>query len=77
MFKVGVLAISHPQTVEWFRSTMASTYGGPEGIPALEFRSKTILTPDENEIATEDLCALELDIERKHAGTYDHEAIPV
>lgn len=75
MFKVGVLSISHPQTIEWFRSTMASTYGGPEGIPALEFRSKTIRTPDENEIATEDLCALELDIERKHADNFTRQKI--
>jgi hypothetical protein len=75
MFKVGVLSISHPQTIEWFRNTMSSTYGGPDGIPTLEFRSKSITTPDENEIATGDLCALELDIERKHADSFTKQKV--
>jgi hypothetical protein len=33
MFKVDILSLySHPQTAEWFRNTMSSTYGGPDGV---------------------------------------------
>jgi len=75
MFKIGSMTHDDKQTLEWFKDTMIKQYGGEEGIPCLEFFSKDIETPDEDEIATGDTCALVMEIGRKHADNFTQQKL--
>eukprot|EP00568_Trieres_chinensis_P008584 CAMPEP_0183297532 /NCGR_PEP_ID=MMETSP0160_2-20130417/4810_1 /TAXON_ID=2839 ORGANISM="Odontella Sinensis, Strain Grunow 1884" /NCGR_SAMPLE_ID=MMETSP0160_2 /ASSEMBLY_ACC=CAM_ASM_000250 /LENGTH=696 /DNA_ID=CAMNT_0025459381 /DNA_START=45 /DNA_END=2135 /DNA_ORIENTATION=- len=70
MFKIGTPTADDPKTLTWFRDVMKKQYGGEAGLPRLKFLEKDIATPDEDEIATGDTCALSLHIERKHAENF-------
>lgn len=75
MFKIGTMTHDDKKTLEWFKDTMMKQYGGEEGIPRLEFISKDIETPDEDEIATGDTCALIMEIGRKHAEHFTQQKL--
>jgi len=74
MFKVGTMSHDEKKTVDWFNSTMRKQYGD-DGIPCLQIVSKEIETPDEDEIATSDLCALMMEIKRPHADAFTKQKI--
>mmetsp|Transcript_4895 Transcript_4895/g.13866 ORF Transcript_4895/g.13866 Transcript_4895/m.13866 type:complete len:705 (+) Transcript_4895:149-2263(+) len=74
MFKVGTMTHDEKKTVDWFNSTMRKQYGD-DGIPCLEIVSKDIETPDEDEIATGDSCALLIEVKRPHADAFTKQKI--
>jgi hypothetical protein len=76
MFKVGTMSHDDKKTVDWFKSTMKKQYGD-DGIPGLEIVSKDIETPDEEEIATGDTCALMMEIKRPHADAFTQQKIEI
>jgi len=75
MFKIGTTSISDEKTVGWFKDIMKKTYGGPAGVPSVVVGSIDIETPDEDEIATEDTCKLEIEITRPHAESFTKQKI--
>jgi hypothetical protein len=75
MFKIGTTSVSDEKTVQWFKDIMKKTYGGPSGIPSVVVGAIDIETPDEDEIATEDTCKLEIDISRPHAESFTKQKI--
>lgn len=70
MFKIGVTSATEPKKVEWFVGLMKKQYLGDEGVPKLHIDNLTIVTPGEDEIATGDTCAVEIEIERLHAENW-------
>lgn len=70
MFKIGVEKPTDKKTIDWFHGVMKKQYGGEAGIPRLEISQVQIETPDEEEIATEDLCVLSLEMSRAHAERF-------
>jgi len=77
MFKIGIRSATDPDILNWFRGLMAKTYDGEKGIPSLVLGKKLIETPDEDEVATEDICALEVEVERTHAENFSKQKIAV
>lgn len=75
MFKIGTTTVSDDDVVSWFKKTMESTYGGHEGIPSIKIDSIKIETPGENEIANDDTCSLELNVDRLHAENFTKQKI--
>lgn len=75
MFKIGTKSVSDEKTIEWFKDIMEKTYGGPSGVPRVIVGAIDIETPDEDEIATEDTCKLEIDISRPHAENFTKQKI--
>ena len=75
MFKIGIMSVSDIQTIEWFQKTMTATYGGEDGLPRLIIGEKKIETPGEDEIATEDLCQLEVELTRGHTEKFAKQKI--
>ncbi|CAB9514027.1 Translocation protein SEC63 homolog [Seminavis robusta] len=62
-FKIGCTG----DNVEWFEGVIKREYGC---LPRLEIKEKKIETPGESEIATGDLCCMEVDLERTHAEKF-------
>lgn len=62
-FKIGCTG----DNVEWFEGVIKREYGC---LPRLEISDKKIETPGEKEIATGDLCCLEVELERTHAEKF-------
>lgn len=62
-FKIGCSGDS----VEWFEGVLKREYGC---LPRLNIKEKSIETPGEKEIATGDLCAITIDLERTHAEQF-------
>lgn len=62
-FKIGCTGDS----VEWFEGVIQREYGC---LPRLSIKEKKIETPGEPEVATGDLCCLEIDLERTHAEKF-------
>ena len=77
MFKIGVEKPLDQRTIDWFHGVMKKQYGGDPGIPKLDISNITIETPDENEIATGDLCSLSLDMSRAHAERFTQVKIAI
>jgi hypothetical protein len=75
MFKIGTTSVSDEKILQWFKDIMEKTYGGPEGVPGVVVGSVDIETPDEDEIATEDTCKLEIEITRPHAECFTKQKI--
>ena len=74
MFKVGTMTHDDKKTIDWFINTTKRQYGD-DGTPRLEVLTKDIETPDEDEIATGDTCALMMEIERPHAEAFTKQKI--
>lgn len=70
MFKVGSVSCSDPIKLEWFRGAMKRSYGGDAGVPQLKMEILSLSTPGEDEMATGDLSAVELQMERLHAENF-------
>jgi hypothetical protein len=62
-FKIGCTG----DNIEWFEGVIKREYGC---LPRLDIRKKTIETPGEKEIATGDLCCMEVELERTHAEKF-------
>ena len=77
MFKIGTMSHEDKETLKWFKDTMKKQYNGDDGIPRLEVKGENIETPDEDEIATGDACALTLDIVRPHAENFTKQKLAV
>lgn len=75
MFKIGTTSVSDEKILGWFKDIMQKTYGGPEGVPSVVVGSIDIETPDEDEIATEDTCKLEIEVTRPHAESFTKQKI--
>jgi hypothetical protein len=69
MFKIGVSDPLAPKTLEWFRGVMRKQYG-EDGLPRLAISDLNVATPGEQEIATNDLCAITMTMERSHAEAF-------
>lgn len=75
MFKVGTLDHDSEKSKKYFHQLMMTQYGGVAGIPKLEIGEKTIDTPNENEIVTEDKCCLTIEIDRPHAESFTRQKL--
>lgn len=62
-FKIGCTG----DNIEWFESVIKREYGC---LPRLKITTKKLETPGEKEVATGDLCCLEVDLERTHAEQF-------
>lgn len=62
-FKIGCTG----DNVGWFEDVIMKEYGI---LPRLEIKGPKIYTDDEDEVATGDLCCIEVDIERTHAEQF-------
>jgi hypothetical protein len=62
-FKIGCTS----ESLEWFEGVIKREYGC---LPRLSITDKKIETPGESEIATGDLCCMEVDLERTHAEKF-------
>jgi len=69
MFKIGTADPLSPKTVDWFKGIMSKQYT-EEGLPKLQVSDLNIETPGEDEIATGDLCAITMTIDRVHAEAF-------
>jgi len=70
MFKIGVMNASDPRVLAWFNKTMETQYGGPDGVPRLVIKDKSLETPGEEDICTGENCIISVDIERVHAELF-------
>lgn len=70
MFKIGVMNASDPRVLAWFHRTMQTQYGGPDGVPRLVIKKKSLATPGEDDICTGEHCIISVDIERVHAELF-------
>jgi len=77
MFKIGLITVTDKESHEWFKDIMMKTYGGPAGVPRVIISAIDINNPNEDEIATEDTCALEIEINRPHAEQFTKQKIMV
>jgi hypothetical protein len=68
MFKIGC---EHDQQ-DWFNNVMTKTYGV---LPRLEIKGTSIETPGENEIITEDVVCVSLELTRLHAEAFTRQKI--
>lgn len=68
MFKVGVKDISD-ETVSTFKESMIKQYT-EEGLPKLGISDLSMETPGEEEMATDDLCAITMTAAREHAEAF-------
>mmetsp|Transcript_12368 Transcript_12368/g.18127 ORF Transcript_12368/g.18127 Transcript_12368/m.18127 type:complete len:670 (-) Transcript_12368:2085-4094(-) len=68
MFKVGAKDVSE-ETVASFKASMIKQYT-EEGLPKLSISELKMETPDEDEIATGDLCAISMTADRDHAEPF-------
>lgn len=75
MFKIGTTTPSDEETLAWFKDVMQKTYGGPDGVPRVDIGIIDIETPNEDEIATEDICKLQIEISRPHAENFTKQKI--
>jgi len=75
MFKIGTTSVSDEETLAWFKDIMQKTYGGPTGVPRVIIGDIDIATPDEDEIATDDTCKLQIEINRPHAENFTKQKI--
>uniref|UniRef100_A0A7S4N457 J domain-containing protein n=1 Tax=Odontella aurita TaxID=265563 RepID=A0A7S4N457_9STRA len=75
MFKIGTMSHDDAKTLSWFKDVMKRQYGGDAGVPSLEFLSKDVETPGEDEVATGDVCSLAVHIERKHAENFTQQKL--
>jgi hypothetical protein len=75
MFKIGTTSVSDEETLAWFKDIMQKTYGGPTGVPRVIVGEIDITTPDEDEIATDDTCKLQIEINRPHAENFTKQKI--
>lgn len=62
-FKIGCSG----DNIDWFEGVIMREYGC---LPRIKITETKIETPDEPEIATGDLCCIEVDIERTHAEKF-------
>jgi len=69
MFKIGVVDPSSPKNISWFKGLMQKQYT-EEGVPKLQVSDLNIETPGQDEIATGDLCAITMTIDRMHAEAF-------
>lgn len=72
MFKIGTTSVDDEKTLKWFNEVMDKTY---QTRPGAKIDGVNIETPDEDEIATEDTCKLEIDITRTHAEAFTKQKI--
>jgi preprotein translocase subunit Sec63 len=72
MFKIGTLKPIDPQTIQWFEGIMNRQYGC---MPKVSLSNLKVFTDDEDEIATNDTCTLEMDIDRLHAENFTKQKI--
>jgi hypothetical protein len=75
MFKIGTTTASDEKILSWFKDVMQKNYGGPEGIPRIDVGDINIETPDEDEIATDDTCKLQIEMNRPHAENFTKQKI--
>jgi len=74
MFKIGTLTPIRPETIAWFEGIMNRQYGC---MPKVALTDLKIYTDDEDEIATNDTCTLEMDIERLHAENFTKQKVAI
>jgi hypothetical protein len=67
-FKIGCTGGSR----EWFEGVIMREYGC---LPRLNIKNAKIETPGEPEIATGDLCSIEVDLERSHAEKFTNRKV--
>mmetsp|Transcript_22599 Transcript_22599/g.25471 ORF Transcript_22599/g.25471 Transcript_22599/m.25471 type:complete len:507 (-) Transcript_22599:424-1944(-) len=77
MFKIGAMSASDEKTIQWFEDAMRKQYAGEAGVPKLEVKNYKVFTPDEEEIATDDECVVELEMERLHAENFTKQKVAV
>mmetsp|Transcript_25343 Transcript_25343/g.35715 ORF Transcript_25343/g.35715 Transcript_25343/m.35715 type:complete len:504 (-) Transcript_25343:47-1558(-) len=77
MFKIGTSSPSDEKTLAWFHDAMKKQYAGEAGVPKLEVKNYKVFTPDQEEIATDDECVVELEMERLHAENFTKQKIAV
>ena len=68
-FKIGVQDPLAKNTLDWFNTVMTKQYS-EAGLPRLAISDLNVETPDEKEIATGDLSAITLNMERVHAEAF-------
>jgi len=74
MYKIGVENPVADSAVKWFRGAVQAQYG-PGNVPAILIHSAKIETDGEDEVATNDLVTLSVDIERKHAEAFTKQKV--
>jgi curved DNA-binding protein CbpA len=72
MFKLGTSSATDPKQIEWFEDIMKKQYNV---VPKLDVSNLNVHTLDEDEIATNDTCTVELDVARPHAENFTKQKI--
>lgn len=72
MFQIGTLDPLDPATITWFEGLMNRQYGC---LPRLLVKEWKIHTDDEDEIATNDTCLLEMQLDRPHAENFTKQKV--
>jgi hypothetical protein len=72
MFQLGTPSATDPKQIEWFESIMKKQY---DVVPKLDISNLNVHTLDEDEIATNDTCTVELDVARPHAENFTKQKI--
>ena len=72
MFKIGTLTPIDPKTIQWFEGVMNRQYGC---MPKVTLTNLDVFTDDEDEIATNDTCTVQMDIERLHAENFTKQKV--
>jgi hypothetical protein len=72
MFKLGTWSATDPKQIEWFEDIMKKQYNV---VPKLDVSNLNVHTLDEDEIATNDTCTVELEVARPHAENFTKQKI--
>lgn len=72
MFKIGTPSPCDASTIAWFDSVMKRQYGC---VPRLDVKDFKVYTDDEDEIATNDTCTLEMEMDRTHAENFTKQKV--
>lgn len=70
MFKNGTSSVTNPEVIEAFQKQMEKTFDGKKGVPRIIISKLEIITPEEEEVATEDTSVLEMELNRVHAENF-------
>lgn len=74
MYKIGVEDPTSTEAVNWFRDAVQMQYG-QGNTPGIVVHKAIIETEDEDEVATNDVTTLTLDIERTHAEAFTKQKV--
>ena len=69
MFKIGVNDPKAQRCLDWFHGVMRKQYG-EAGMPRLNLTNMKVETPGEDEMATGDVSAITMNLERLHAEAF-------